>query len=343
MSAPAAEIPHATGAMTEDQAFERLMAKSAAERAPKARTPEPPVDESIDFAEDDASEIPVEVDPVVEGDEFGAEDEEPQALSSDPLVKFDDGTELPMSEVKRGFLRQQDYTRKTQETAELRKSVEAERSTYLAEKKQAAANLEPLIQAAVAMLQNPREQAELEQLRGIDPGAYAVRMMERQQQAAQVQQLQMQQRALAESAQREEAERYQRERAETAKASRETLVNTIPAFKKDFDAEYRRLGKYVVEEANVPAELWDNEVDHRVITLAWKAMQYDAATRKTPATQKQLRNAPQPMRPGAAKPAGHAQARAIREATERANKSGSIEDFAALRELKNRLAQQARR
>lgn len=337
MSAPAVEIPHSTGALSEDQAIERLLAQGAAGRAPKQGAPKP-TDEADDFGD------PVEIEEsvsgpeeIVEGDEFGAEDDEPVAASADPIVKFDDGTELSLSEVKRGFLRQQDYTRKTQETAELRKSVEAERSQYLAEKQQAAANLEPLIQAALAIVNDPGTQRELAELRVTDPGAYAVRVMEMQQRQAQLGELARQQAALRDSAQREEAERYQRERAETAKASREALMEAIPAAKKDFNSWYQGLGKWVLEQG-IPAESWDNEVDHRVILMAHKARQYDLATSKTPATQKQLRQAPQTMRPGAAKPAGHAQARALREATERASKSGSIEDAAALLLTRKRAA-----
>lgn len=334
MAAPATEIPHPTGPLSQGDAIERLLAKDRAGQIPEPRTAEDLLDErdddgAVDIEAADA-EPAEDIDPEAG---YGDEGDEQPAASADPVVKFDDGTELALSEVKRGYLRQQDYTRKTQEAAELRKSVEAERATYLAEKKAAADNLEPLIQAAIAIVQNPAQQAELEQLRQLDPGAYAVRMMEMQQRQAQIQQLQWQQAQLRQSAEREEAEKFAAERKQTAERSRATLIESIPAFKKDFNAEYQALGKYVLEQG-IPAENWDNEVDHRVITLAWKAMQYDRATRKAPTTGNQLRKAPQPMRPGAAKAPGHAQARALREATERAAKSGSMEDAIALQRLK---------
>lgn len=314
--------------MSENEAIARLMAKDEAGRVPEPRTEEELLDE-IDpepaeaHAAESDDEPQVDLDDATE-DEALEDDEETEA-ASDPVVRFDDGTELPLSEVKRGFLRQQDYTRKTQETAELRKSIETERQQFLAEKKQVAERLTPLIQQVQAVLNDPAAQAQLEELRQVDPGAYAVRMMEMQQRQAQLQQLQMQQAQLRETAEREEIERFQRERAEMAQQSRATLMETIPAAKKDFASWYQELGRYVLEQG-IPAELWDNEVDHRVITLAYKAMQYDRATRKTPATKDKLRKAPQPLRPGAAKPAGYAQARAVREATERAHETGSVED-----------------
>lgn len=337
MSAPAAEIPHATGPMSESDAVERMLARSSA-----ARPAEKPADSDPLEAPDPEGGLDVEIDEPgdgtegdnaqLEGDEFEAGDD-PAAASTDPVVKFDDGTEIPLSEVKRGFLRQQDYTRKTQETAELRKSVESERANYLAEKKLAADRIAPLIQHAISIIDNPATQAELNDLRVTDPGAYAVRMMEMQQKRAALAQLDHEQRQMRESAEREEMENFQRERQETAKRSRAELQNTIPAAKKDFDTWYKGVGQYVLAQG-IPAEAWDNEVDHRIITLAWKAKQYDEATRKAPATSDRLRNAPQTLRPGAARPPGHAQSRAIREASERAAKSGSQEDAVALRLLK---------
>lgn len=333
MSAPAIEIPHSTGEMSESDAIDRLLAKDRAGKIPPPRTDE----EILDDAEpaEDAAIDPEELadedaEPVVEGDEFS--EEEPQS-TADPVVKFDDGTELPLSEVKRGFLRQQDYTRKTQETSELRKTIESERAGYLAERKQVADRLTPLIQQAIAIIESPTAQAELAELRQTDPGAYAVRMMELQQRQQTLSQLEYQQAQLREAAEREESERFQRERAQTAERSRATLIETIPAAKKDFATWYQGLGKYVLEQG-IPAEAWDNEVDHRIITLAWKAQQYDEATRKAKSTTEKLRKAPQPMRPGAARPPGYAQARSVREATERAHASGSIEDAIAAQKLK---------
>lgn len=333
MSAPATEIPHATGELTQNQAVERLLARESAGLNPKPRTPEELLDERDDDEQgaveiDEPTDSGEDIDPEgeVEGDEFADED---QPAAADPVVKFDDGTEVPLSEVKRGFLRQQDYTRKTQEVAAERKTVETERAAYLAEKKQISERLTPLIQQAIAIIENPATQQELADLRVTDPGAYAVRVMEMQQKQAQLQALQMEQARLRQTAEAEEAQRFQQERAQIAEQSRKTLMETIPAFKKDFSAEYSKLGKYVLEQG-VPAEAWDAEVDHRVVTLAWKAMQYDLATRKTQKTSDQLRKAPQPLRPGAAKPAGHAQARTLREAAERAAKSGSFDDAVAL-------------
>ncbi len=340
MSAPAAPLPHANGDMSESQAIERLLAKSQAGLTPEPRTPEElleerdPAPEADESTADEPAEVEAET--RVEGDELSEELGAPKAAATDPLVKFDDGSEMPLSEVKRGFLRMQDYTRKTQDLASLRKTVESERAQFIAEKKAVSERLGPLIEQVVAQINSvdARELAELEQ---VDPGKAALRRIEIQTKREQAQRLAWEQQQLREQAAREEQQRIAAERQQVIKASRSALMEKIPAAKKDFDGWYKALGEYVLSQGVSP-EKWDDEVDHSVITLAWKAKQYDDAARKAPATKEQLRKAPQPMRPGAAKPPGYAQARAIREATEQAAKSGSIDDAIRVQMLKQQAA-----
>lgn len=54
-----------------------------------------------------------------------SQDPTAQAPADDPKVKLDDGTEIALSELKKGYMRQADYTKKTQETAALRREAEA--------------------------------------------------------------------------------------------------------------------------------------------------------------------------------------------------------------------------
>lgn len=335
-----AALPHSSGELSISQAVERVAARARAGGIPEPKTPDellaerdaPEGEDEERTAEADHDAQPDEAVDGLDPDSVAEEGAEP-AVTADPLVKFDDGTELTLSEVKRGFLRQQDYTRKTQELATQRKQVETERAAYLSEKRQVAERLTPLIQAAMAQLEGGTDAQAMAELRVTDPGAYAVKMMEIQTRREQIARLQNEQMALAERAEREEHERMQQERAQRAAASRDALMERIPAAKKDFRGWYNAVGEYALANGISP-EAWDNEVDHSAILMVYKAMQYDAAARKAPATKEQLRKAPQPMRPGSTKPPGYAQARALTEATARAAKSGSIEDAIALQKLK---------
>lgn len=90
-----------------------------------------PADEQPEGADGDADDAP-EPDADDDGDgddEDGDPEEESDAevldLSPDITVRLPDGTEVSGEELAKGYLRQSDYTRKTQELAEQRKQLEA--------------------------------------------------------------------------------------------------------------------------------------------------------------------------------------------------------------------------
>lgn len=76
-------------------------------------------DEDQDTVEDEAGEATDEA----VSEEAETEEAKPEVPV---MVKLPDGTELPMDEVAKGYLRQQDFTRKTQEIAERRKALESD-------------------------------------------------------------------------------------------------------------------------------------------------------------------------------------------------------------------------
>jgi hypothetical protein len=102
------------------QAFEESLSLPAEGEEPEkteakpaeAETPPPPeeVEESTDEAESE-SEEPEE-----------QPEEEPQKAGT--KIKLSDGSEHTLEEIEKGFLRQQDYTRKTQEISSNRKLLE---------------------------------------------------------------------------------------------------------------------------------------------------------------------------------------------------------------------------
>ena len=68
-----------------------------------------------------------EEEPAPEATDEGTEEAEVEAAETPAaLVALPDGTQLPLDEVVKGYQRQADYTRKTQETAQVRKALEAD-------------------------------------------------------------------------------------------------------------------------------------------------------------------------------------------------------------------------
>lgn len=92
---------------------------------PDEDTEEP---EAPEMTEDDGTdeEDPedVEAEAEEEGDEPEAEEEAPK--KSSVKIELPDGTKIDAEEAAKGYLRQSDYTRKTSEVAEMRKTLEAE-------------------------------------------------------------------------------------------------------------------------------------------------------------------------------------------------------------------------
>jgi hypothetical protein len=87
-------------------------------------------------AEPDADDTEAEAEPEEGEDEAETDDEaaaKPKKQPGDDVtVKLDDGSQVTLRELKRGFLRQSDYTRKTQELSENRKATEEQRKTLSA-------------------------------------------------------------------------------------------------------------------------------------------------------------------------------------------------------------------
>ena len=76
---------------------------------------------------DDDEKVEAEAEDEADGQETEDDDDEPQpALSDETEVSLPDGSAVSLAELKNGYFRQSDYTRKTQEVANARSATEAE-------------------------------------------------------------------------------------------------------------------------------------------------------------------------------------------------------------------------
>lgn len=100
-------------------------------------TPEPDVEEvAVETGEEEveaAAETDQETEDTTADEQTGeaesegqaSEEPEPEAKPDEVVVTMDTGEQLPVKELKLGYMRQADYTRKTQESAQERKALEA--------------------------------------------------------------------------------------------------------------------------------------------------------------------------------------------------------------------------
>src|SRR4051812_35283481 len=95
--------------------------KTEAKPAEAETPPVPEAEESTDEAES-------------ESEPEGQPEEEPQKAGT--KIKLSDGSEHTLEEIEKGFLRQQDYTRKTQELSSNRKALEDAAERFVNQDKQ---------------------------------------------------------------------------------------------------------------------------------------------------------------------------------------------------------------
>ena len=250
-----------------------------------------------------------------EGD--SEEEEQPQVFT----VKVDGKeVEVTLDELQKGYSRTQDYTRKTQQIAEVRKQTEAELQEVRAEREQYAQLLGAL-QAQVQQAAQP--QVDWDRLYQEDPIEWVRQrelVRENQEKAAAIQ---SEQQRLAQLSQQEQAQQRQMLLAQ----EQEALVAAIPEWKdaKKAQAEKAMLVQFGQKIGFTPDDL-KNVVDHRAVVMLRKAALYDQMMSKRGQIKPVTNNGPRPAKPGAAGRVS-SNTEAMR-AQQRLAKTGRVDDAA---------------
>ena len=267
---------------------------------------------------EDADASSDETDPEQSEEEGDSEEEEqPQVFT----VKVDGKeVEVTLDELQKGYSRTQDYTRKTQQIAEVRKQTEAELQEVRAEREQYAQLLGAL-QAQVQQAAQP--QVDWDRLYNEDPIEWVRQrevMRENQEKAAAIQ---SEQQRLAQLSQQEQAQQRQALLAQ----EQEALVAAIPEWKdaKKAQAEKAMLVQFGQKIGFTPDDL-KNVVDHRAVVMLRKAALYDQMMSKRGQIKPVTNNGPRPAKPGAAGRVS-SNTEAMR-AQQRLAKTGRVDDAA---------------
>ena len=278
---------------------------------------EPEVEEQSDQEADEADIVEAEFEeaPDEESEEAEEVDEDPtdEAEAEESEATFEvDGESLTAEELKLGYLRQSDYTKKTQAVAEQRKAFEAQ-------SEQAEATMNALMSAAGA---------DLSRFQNVDWEKAAIDSPEQYKQAkaayeqaqstynlikAQADQFQTQQQQQTEAAQKE-----------AAKESLTVLKTNIPNWNNDL---YYKIGEYA-QGLGVSGEEFNKVSDHRLITALWKAMQFDQA-KQVAAKKKVKPSATKTLSGSKADSTKAVESESARKTRERLRKTGTVDDAAA--------------
>jgi hypothetical protein len=253
--------------------------------------------------------------------EDDADSEQPQTVTIEVDGQM---VEVTLDELKKGYQRQADYTRKTMAVAEQRKVAEAE-ATKLREERQAyGQKLQEqsiLLQAALGEQQT----IDWQQLLESDPVEYLKQQHLYQQRQAAYQRNMQEQQALYQQQQAEQAENVKQLLA----SQHELLMEKLPEWKdgEKAKAEKSALKTYMNENGFTADEI-NNLTDHRSVLVLRKAYLYDQMMGKAKAAAKKVENLPKKVeRPGS----GQSPSLDKRStAYQRLSKSGKVEDAAAV-------------
>jgi hypothetical protein len=223
-------------------------------------------------------------------EEESEEQEQPQTFT----VKVD-GKEVAVTldELQKGYSRTQDYTRKTQQIAEVRKQVEAETQAVRAERGQYA----QLLGALQAQLQASEPQVDLDRLYNEDPIEWVRQkevLRERQEKAYAIQ---AEQQRLIQLSQQEQQQSMQQH----LESQKDALLAALPEWK---DPKKAKLEKAMLIESAKSAGFSDEDLksvyDHRLVLLLRKAALFDQMVSKRQGIKPVVNNGPRPAKPGAA-------------------------------------------
>jgi len=246
-------------------------------------------------SEEDESGVEDAPDEETPEEQSGEEEETEEGEQPQTFTVKVDGKEVSVTldELQKGYSRTQDYTRKTQQIAEVRKQVEQETYAVRAEREQYA----QLLGALQAQLQSSEPQVDLERLYHEDPIEWVRQkevMRERQEKLGAIQ---------SEQQRLSQVSQYEQQRAMEAQlaSQQEALLAALPDWK---DPKKAKAEKALVIESAKAAGFTDEDLksvyDHRLVLLLRKAALFDQMVSKRQGIKPVVNNGPRTAKPGAA-------------------------------------------
>ena len=275
-------------------------------------------EEAVEATEDDvvdAEDVDTDDDNEVE------EEEQPQTFR---VKAAGEEKEVTLEELMQGYQLGADYTKKTQEVAELRKANEAEYKA-IQESKQVRDTYAQRLRAIEEFLTSGTSEADLAQLKENDPIGYAVKIAEQTERKEQLNAVKAEQDRIAKEQQADYAQAMQRYVADEA----QKLNRVLPEFSdkvkgEQLRNEIRNYGKSVGFSDQELANVYDS----RHVEILNKARLYDLLQKSKPAVTKKVSKAPKMVKSGTKVKEGNADIR--KKQMQRLKQTGKARDAAAL-------------
>ena len=251
--------------------------------------------------------------------------EAPEADEQTVTVKIDGkDVEVKLSELKNGYQRQADYTRKTTEVAEQRRAAEAESSKAREERNAYQGKLQNMQVQLEAALQQ-QQQTDWTALLESDPVEYLKQQHLSQQRQATLSQVYAEQQKVAGQVQAEQAQARQTYLAQ----QQDELLAKLPDWKDAAKAKAEKTAlRYYLLESGYDSKTVETITDAKAVVLARKAMLYDQIVSKANAAAKKVSTLPTRVeRPGVGENPGLDRRSS---AFQKLSKTGRVEDATSL-------------
>ena len=287
-------------------------------------------DESFEEESEEEEEADEAEEESEESDEFDEDEEEPLF----PVIANGEEVEVTYDELIKGYSRQSDYTRKTQELAGEREQMsqmqhqwQQQMVAVQSERQQYADALGQLVQQSMTGLED-YSNVDWETLKEDDPIAYITKRDELRDAQDRIRGMQEQQ-AYAQQQQDSEMQRAVHERSNQEK---HMLLEKIPEWKdKDTrDESFATIRAYATEQGFSDDEI-SSLIDHRSMIVLMKAQKYDEL-QNSDIKSKKIKNKPKVVRSGS--PAGKSATSKSKRAAKmkRLRGSGHVDDAASILE-----------
>ena len=296
-----------------------------------------PVDEEVVEETEEAEEVEEEAPEEEEGqaeeetEEEVDEEEETEIVAEEDLkytIKVDgEELEVGIEELKNGYQRQADYTRKSQALAEQRKETEqiqSERQRLEQERQMYANGLQMLQEQQSSKLQE-FDSVDWETLKAEDPYQYMIKKDEYRDAQEKVNNVAQQQALI----QQERNEEMQRAKAQFVQQEYNKLVDALPEWKDKDSTIKKDIQEYAKSVGFLPEEI-SQLSDHRSVLVIKKAMEYDKLTKKVAPKKKAVKKVPKVQKSGRGNSKEEAAVDVIKKKRARLQKSGKQDDAASV-------------
>ena len=285
-------------------------------------------EETVSDVEEDTEEVESEDDTEEVEYEASDEDDDAEEVEEQPqtfrVKAAGEEKDVTLVELMQGYQLGADYTKKTQELAELRKANEAEYKA-IQESKQVRDTYAQRLKAIEEFLTQGDSQEDLASLKENDPIGYAVKVAEQTEKKQQLDVIRAEQNRIAQEQQADYAQAMQRYVADEAQKLNKVLPEFSDKVKgEQLRNEIRNYGKTIGFTDQELAQVYDS----RYVVTLHKAMQYDKLQKSKPSINKKVAEAPKMAKAGTKIKEGNADIRKKQMAKLRS--SGRKEDAAAL-------------